>query len=44
MWFNKVNHWKLPLWKNVEMVLDLKSLINSEMIAERLVGTPLRRD
>lgn len=44
MWFNKVNHWKLPLWKNIEMVEDIKHLINSEIIAERLLGTPLRRD
>lgn len=44
MWFNKINHWKLPLWKNTEMVYDIKALINSEMIAERLLGTILKRD
>lgn len=44
MWFNKINTWKLPLYKNKEMVEDLLNLIHSDMIAERLVGTPLRRD
>jgi hypothetical protein len=44
MWFNKINYWQIPLYNNTDMLDDIKNLISAEMIAERLVGTPLRRD
>lgn len=44
MWYDKVNFWKIPLFKNEELVNDIQTLIKSDMIAERLLGTQIRRD
>jgi len=44
MWSKGINHWKIPLYENKEMIEHFQNLINAEMITERLFGDPLRRD
>ena len=44
MWLDKINFWKIPLFDNVDLVKDIVTLIKSDMIAERLLGNPIRRD
>lgn len=44
MWYEKINYWRIPLCKNEELVKDIQTLIKSDIIAESLLGTPIRRD
>ena len=44
LWFDGENFWKIPMYKNEELVKALNELINVEVIAERLLGNPLKRD
>jgi hypothetical protein len=38
------NHWVTPLGENVEMVAIINHLIAQELIAERVIGSELKRD
>jgi len=38
------NHWVIPLGENVDMVKLINQLIDQELIAERMVGSDLKRD
>jgi hypothetical protein len=38
------NHWVTPLGDNIEMVEIIKTLIGQELIAERVIGSDLKRD
>ena len=44
MWYDGINYWKIPLAANTELVDMINDLIKSELIAERLIGNPLKRD
>lgn len=39
-----INYWKVPLAQNEEFLRELENVIRSEIIAERLLGTPLKRE
>jgi len=38
------NHWVIPLGENLEMTKLIKELIDQELIAERMLGSELKRD
>lgn len=38
MYYKSTDYWKIPLFHNEELLEDIKNLINSELIAERLIG------
>jgi len=38
------NHWVIPLGDNIEMVKLINQLIEQELIAERMLGSDLKRD
>lgn len=39
-----INYYCIPLHANKDFLDDIKELINAELIAERLMGDPLKRD
>jgi len=39
-----INYWKVPLAQNEEFLAELENVIKAEIISERLLGTPLRRE
>ncbi|KAL4506859.1 hypothetical protein ABPG72_001280 [Tetrahymena utriculariae] len=39
-----INFWKIPLCQNEDLVREIENLVKSELIADRLLGTPLRRE
>lgn len=39
-----INYWKLPLHTNEKLMKCLELLINSDTIAEKVLGNPLKRD
>lgn len=39
-----INYWKIPLFHNEDFVREVESVVKAELIAERLMGTPLRRE
>ena len=38
MYYKGINHWKIPLSKNAELVIKINNLIHSELIAENIMG------
>ena len=44
MYYKGVDFWKMPVYLNSELLNDIKALINAELICERLIGNPLKRD
>jgi len=38
------NHWVVPLGENIEMTKLINQLIEYELVAERMLGSPLKRD
>lgn len=39
-----INFWKIPLAQNEEFLSELENLIRSEIVSERLLGNPLKRE
>ncbi|EGR32942.1 hypothetical protein IMG5_065980 [Ichthyophthirius multifiliis] len=39
-----INYWKTPLNQNTKLIDDIQNLINADIIAEKLLGNPLKRD
>lgn len=44
MYAYDINYWKIPLSQNEEFLHELENVILSEIIADRLLGTPLKRE
>lgn len=44
MYAYNINYWKIPLSHNEEFLSELENVIRSEIIADRLLGTPLKRE
>jgi len=39
-----IDHWSVPLNKNLQLHEDVIEVVKAELIAERLLGDPLKRD
>lgn len=39
-----INYWKIPLHTNEKLMKCLEALIHSDIIAEKVIGNPLKRD
>jgi hypothetical protein len=39
-----INYWKTPLNANTRLIEDIHKVINADIIAEKLLGNPLKRD
>lgn len=39
-----INYWKIPLASNEDFLSEMERLIKAEIISERLMGNPLKRD
>lgn len=39
-----INYWKLPLSHNEELVREIEGVVKSELISDRLMGTPQKRE
>jgi len=44
LFVNGIDFWKIPLSANQQTLDDLKKLVDYELICERLIGDPLKRD
>ncbi len=44
LFVNGIDFWKIPLSNNQQTLEDIKRLVDYEMICERLIGDPLKRD
>lgn len=39
-----INYWRIPLHSNENLMKCIELLINADLIAEKIVGNPLKRD
>ena len=39
-----INYWKIPLHTNKKLMECIDLLINADIIAEKIIGNPLKRD
>jgi len=44
LYYKGISYWKIPLFYNAELLEAVRNMISADIIAQRLVGTPLRRD
>ncbi len=44
LYANGINYWRIPLNSNEELLEETLKLLNAELIAERLIGVPIRRE
>ena len=44
LFVNGIDFWKIPLSNNEQFLEDMKRLVDYELICERLLGDPLKRD
>lgn len=44
LFVNGIDFWKIPMSNNQQTLEDLKKLVDYELICERLMGDPLKRD